>query len=80
MDTQSAPNGLFVALEGADRTGKSTQAKLLAEELTKLTGKKCLHLKFPDRTTPLGQCLDGYLTGKRNMDPHALHLLFTANR
>ncbi|TPP45928.1 Thymidylate kinase/adenylate kinase [Fasciola gigantica] len=80
METRTAQNGLFVVIEGADRTGKSTQAKMLSEALTTLTAKKCLYLKFPDRTTPLGQCLNEYLVGKRDMDPHALHLLFTANR
>ncbi|KAF5400022.1 Deoxythymidylate kinase (Thymidylate kinase) [Paragonimus heterotremus] len=76
---QESP-GIFVAIEGADRTGKSTQSSLLADALSKLTGKKTLLLKFPDRDTALGHHLNDYLLGDHNIDSHALHLLFTANR
>ncbi len=72
--------GLFVVLEGADRVGKSTQAKLLAEALTKLYGTETYEVRFPDRTTTIGQSLSNYLGGKLDMNPHAVHLLFTANR
>ncbi|KAF6776048.1 hypothetical protein AHF37_04751 [Paragonimus kellicotti] len=83
LHTMSVPQespGIFVAIEGADRTGKSTQSSLLADALSKLTGKKTLLLKFPDRETALGHHLNDYLLGDHNIDSHALHLLFTANR
>ena len=33
-----------------------------------------------DRTTPIGKMIDGYLKSAVDMDDHALHLLFAANR
>ncbi|MCX5783768.1 MAG: dTMP kinase [Elusimicrobia bacterium] len=41
--------GIFIVFEGADRSGKTTQAKLLAEYLNKL-GKKTLHTREPGGT------------------------------
>ncbi len=72
--------GLFIVVEGADRVGKSTQAKLLVDALTRTFGKETLAVRFPDRTTNIGKGLDTYLSGKVDFEPHAVHLLFTANR
>ncbi|KAL5966274.1 Thymidylate kinase [Taenia solium] len=72
--------GLFVVLEGLDRVGKSTQAKMLAEALSGIYSAETYLLGFPDRSTPIGQCLSDYLSGKVDINPHAVHLLFTANR
>lgn len=33
-----------------------------------------------DRTSPIGQMIDNYLQSKTEMDDHAIHLLFSANR
>lgn len=72
--------GIFVALEGADRTGKTTQANLLVKALNKLTNKQTLLFKFPDRETPIGKHIHEYLTSEHVINSSALHLLFTANR
>ncbi|CAH8507672.1 unnamed protein product [Heterobilharzia americana] len=72
--------GIFVVLEGADRVGKTTQASLLAKALSDITQKETLSVKFPDRDTPLGNHLSAYLNGTGDINNHALHLLFTANR
>lgn len=45
--------GLLIAFEGLDRTGKSTQCKLLNEFLTTL-GQKSEVIKFPQRNTDFG--------------------------
>jgi len=37
-------------------------------------------LKFPDRSTPIGQLIDSYLRSQSDMDDHTIHLLFSANR
>ncbi|CAD8134563.1 unnamed protein product [Paramecium octaurelia] len=66
--------GLFIALEGLDKSGKSTQAKLLSQ---KLNAKK---VSFPDRTTQLGLIISDYLRGNKNMSDEVIHLLFSANR
>ena len=47
------PHGLFLVLEGLDGTGKSTQARRLAERVGK-TGRPVLHLREPGGT-PLGE-------------------------
>lgn len=33
-----------------------------------------------DRTTPIGKMIDAYLRSQSEMDDHAIHLLFSANR
>lgn len=69
-----------MAVEGLDRSGKSTQCDLLVESLTAQTGKKTHLFKFPDRTTPMGQIINQYLTSGTALSDEAIHLLFSANR
>lgn len=75
----TATRGLLIILEGCDRTGKSTQAKLLCEQYV-AQGKRAELIKFPDRTTPIGRVLNEYLQRGGMQDAHAAHLLFSANR
>ncbi|KAM7540733.1 hypothetical protein Aperf_G00000032137 [Anoplocephala perfoliata] len=72
--------GVFIVLEGTDRVGKSTQAKLLADALGRIYGSETYLIRFPDRSTTIGECINRYLSCKVDIDPHAVHLLFTANR
>ena len=38
-------------------------------------------MRFPDRTTPIGQMIDQYLKSQEyHLDDRAIHLLFSANR
>ena len=37
-------------------------------------------LIYIDRTTPIGQMIDAYLRSTSELDDHAIHLLFSANR
>ncbi|TQN72609.1 Thymidylate kinase [Colletotrichum shisoi] len=71
--------GAFVVLEGLDRSGKTTQVKLLEQRFVEL-GKKVKVMRFPDRTTPIGQMIDAYLKSSVEMEDHVIHLLFSANR
>jgi len=41
---------MFIVFEGVDRTGKTTQVQRLVEYL-KISGKKAVELRFPDRST-----------------------------
>lgn len=67
--------GNLVLFEGLDRTGKSTQAERLAQAL----GGRLV--KFPDRSTPIGQVINRYLTdASYQLSDEAAHLLFSANR
>ncbi|XP_042234814.1 thymidylate kinase-like isoform X2 [Homarus americanus] len=71
--------GALIVMEGCDRTGKTTQAKMLVKSLNKL-GKPTIFMRFPDRNTPIGVIIDKYLSCEEEMDDHAIHLLFSANR
>ena len=51
---------MFIVLEGADGTGKETQAKMLKEKLES-QGKKVLTLDFPDYSSEYGKLLTNYL-------------------
>ncbi|KAF5231413.1 hypothetical protein FAUST_9276 [Fusarium austroamericanum] len=75
----SGNRGAFIVLEGLDRSGKTTQVKLLEQRFVE-EGKKVKVMRFPDRTTPIGQMIDNYLKSNVEMDDHVIHLLFSANR
>lgn len=71
--------GKLIVLEGLDRAGKSTQCGRLVTRLQDL-GQRVQHMRFPDRTTPIGQMINAYLTGTSEQEDHVIHLLFSANR
>ncbi|KAI1360295.1 thymidylate kinase-domain-containing protein [Xylaria arbuscula] len=71
--------GAFIVFEGMDRAGKTTQAKLLQLRCIE-SGREVKFMRFPDRTTPIGQMIDSYLKGDAEIEDHVIHLLFSANR
>ncbi|KAI1848618.1 hypothetical protein JX266_005477 [Neoarthrinium moseri] len=71
--------GAFIIFEGMDRAGKTTQAKLLQQRCIE-EGRTVRFMRFPDRTTPIGQMIDAYLKGQTDIEDHVIHLLFSANR
>ncbi|XP_041978135.1 thymidylate kinase [Aricia agestis] len=71
--------GALIVIEGVDRTGKTTQCKLLVENLKKMA-IDAQYMNFPDRTTEIGKVIDAYLKSKNNLSDEAIHLLFSANR
>ncbi|PKY06068.1 thymidylate kinase [Aspergillus campestris IBT 28561] len=71
--------GALIVVEGLDRAGKSSQCEVLRERLEK-AGHDVKHIRFPDRTTPIGTLIDNYLRGTTHLDDHTIHLLFSANR
>jgi len=71
--------GKLIAIEGIDQAGKRTQADLLANEVRGL-GLNVSILNFPDYRTPLGRQLKNYLAGKIQLNSHAIHLLYAANK
>jgi dTMP kinase len=72
--------GLFVAFEGGDGSGKSTQARLLAEWLEHDQGHEVLLTREPGATA-VGRQLRELLLGHTNeLGPRAEALLFAADR
>jgi len=69
----------LIVLEGIDKAGKNTQAKLLAENLRR-HGKTVNCISFPDYTTPLGREIRRFLMGKVDFRPETRQLLYVANR
>ncbi|KAI6119210.1 thymidylate kinase-domain-containing protein [Pisolithus croceorrhizus] len=73
--------GAFIVIEGLDRSGKSTQAAILQSRLQgHEQPARAVLIKFPDRTTAIGKMIDAYLCSRSELDDHAIHLLFSANR
>ena len=72
--------GVFVVFEGIDGCGKSSQIKKLQSVLIgKNIPTECL--ACPDRKTKLGSVINDYLKGRdTEIEPAALHLLFSASR
>mmetsp|Transcript_56654 Transcript_56654/g.104881 ORF Transcript_56654/g.104881 Transcript_56654/m.104881 type:complete len:290 (+) Transcript_56654:73-942(+) len=71
--------GLFIVFEGLDRSGKSTQSKLLAKHFES-EGRKVKWTCFPDRSTAIGAVIDLYLRKKIELSDKVIHELFSANR
>lgn len=71
--------GAFILIEGLDRAGKSSQCERLVKKLTD-ESKTVVLKRFPDRTTHIGQLINGYLTSGTSLSDQAIHLLFSANR
>jgi len=70
--------GLFFVFEGLDRSGKSTQSRMLTKHVEKSGPVKWMC--FPNRATPTGTLIDLYLRKKIELPDKLVHLLFSANR
>ena len=74
---QTSRHTLIISIEGVDRAGKATQAKMLVQWLQQ---KIDVHLvEFPDYTTPKGQLIHKMLHGGR-VEPEKLHRMMAENR
>ncbi|KAA8530128.1 hypothetical protein F0562_004837 [Nyssa sinensis] len=71
--------GALIVLEGLDRSGKTSQSSKLLSYLEG-QGYSVESWRFPDRNTGVGQMISSYLANKSQLDDHAIHLLFSANR
>ena len=64
--------GVFIVIEGLDRSGKSTQVDMFQPDF--------ITLNYPNRKTEIGMCIDQYLKKKSKFNGQFIHLLFSANR
>ncbi|KAJ7993410.1 hypothetical protein DPEC_G00272150 [Dallia pectoralis] len=71
--------GALIVLEGVDKAGKTTQCKKLVQTLLE-SGRPAEMMRFPERSTKIGQLISSYLENKSNLEDHTVHLLFSANR
>lgn len=71
--------GLYIALEGIDGSGKTTQASALKEHYEK-KGKKVLVTHEPRRDGALGPLIHDVLLGRIKIPPVANQYLFAAQR
>ncbi|XP_036330510.1 thymidylate kinase-like [Rhagoletis pomonella] len=76
---QLGKRGALIVLEGCDRSGKSSQSRLLFEFLCN-RGVQAKHLVFPNRSSEIGGTINAYLKNTRELNDQVIHLLFTANR
>jgi dTMP kinase len=72
-------DGLLIAFEGLDQSGKQTQAETLRDYVTSL-GRECRLLSFPDYDTPIGSEIFKALHGERDYAPDVMQLLYVSNR
>jgi dTMP kinase len=73
------PRGALIVVEGLDRAGKSTQVERLCNNL-RTSGHPVQNMRFPDRSTAIGQSINAYLQSSSDLTDHVIHLLFSANR
>ncbi|CAB1412439.1 unnamed protein product [Pleuronectes platessa] len=71
--------GALIVLEGVDKAGKTTQCQKLLQALQQ-SGRPVEMMRFPDRSTTIGQLISAYLQKKSDLEDHTVHLLFSANR
>ena len=70
--------GNFIALEGIDGSGKSTQIKYLREKLNQ-TGMLC-YTPLEPTDSPIGSMIHPIMTGRMKADPRVIAALFVADR
>jgi len=69
---------MFLAIEGIDGSGKSTQARMLVQWLRK-QGRKAVRTREPTQSET-GELLRGILRKHTDIDPKAMAFLFLADR
>lgn len=71
--------GLYIALEGIDGSGKTTQVEELARYFESI-GKKVVRTREPRKEGLIGDIVQKVLTGKIKMSSVALQYLFSTDR
>lgn len=72
------PAGKFIAFEGIDGAGKTTQIKLLTKKLAAL-GVRCYETREPT-DSPIGSLIHQIMTGRIPADNKVIASLFIADR
>lgn len=72
--------GKIVVIEGLDKSGKTTQCRLLYNFYSNNYPGQISLLNFPDYTTRIGKEIELFLHGKVNYANEVKHILLSANR
>jgi dTMP kinase len=72
--------GKIIVLEGLDKSGKTTQARLLHDHLNDKHKDQTELLSFPDYSTKIGGEIRCFLDGKAQYNSETKHMLLAANR
>jgi dTMP kinase len=73
-------NGKIVVIEGLDKSGKTTQSRLLYNFYSNNYPGQISLLNFPDYKTRIGKEIELFLHGKVNYTNEVKHILLSANR
>jgi dTMP kinase len=73
-------NGKILIIEGIDKSGKTTQSKLLYNFYQEIYLGQVGLLNFPDYNTRIGREIELFLQGNINYPAEVKHLLLSANR
>ena len=76
--TTNTIQGKFIAMEGIDGSGKSTQVSLLVKHLSSL-GTRCYETREPT-DSPIGSLIHQMMTGRIHADNKVIASLFIADR
>lgn len=80
MELKKNPyKGKYIAIEGIDGSGKTTQVEKIAEYF-KAEGKTVIQAREPRKTGVIGEIIQKVLNGKLKMSPLALQYLFATDR
>jgi dTMP kinase len=74
-----SPEGLLIAFEGLDQSGKQTQAERLKAHVES-QGRAAVLIDFPSYETHIGHEIEEGLHGRREYGPDVMQLLYVANR
>lgn len=70
---------LFVAVEGIDRSGKSSLVEMLRKSLDE-RGFSVYVVRYPNRNNETGRLISEVLQGRKSVPKETMHLMFSANR
>ncbi len=75
-----AYSGKLIVIEGLDKSGKTTQSKLLLDYLNNKHSGNAVLMSFPDYSTKIGSEIRDFLEGRKNYNNETKHMLLAANR
>src|ERR1051325_7704562 len=73
-------SGQIIVLEGLDKSGKTTQTKMLFDYLENKNPGKVFLISFPDYSPQIGKLVRDFLDGRANFSSETFHMLLAANR